>query len=147
MIAPNPGAHKLKAVRVSLDNRPGALAQAARALAKNGVNLEAVEVEVLGQYAFFRFFTEHSDTAEQVLKKEGYITTSGEILEVLLSDKPGELARVCEILAQGKVNIESCFGSQWGHKLGGRFFLRVSDIDRAHRLLQEAAIVANKRAR
>jgi len=136
---------ELKSISVRLENRPGALAEAARTVAQAGVNIEGVEAEVLGQYGFFRFYTKDETKAEEALKKAGYIVTVTEILEVTLADRPGELARVFEILFQGNVNGESCFGASLPNQTS-RFFLRVSDFGKAHRLLAQAGIKARRLA-
>lgn len=133
-------AGKLKTLSVSLQNRPGALAEVARALASEDVNIEAMEAEILGKHGFFRFYSEDQEKAEGVLRRLGYIVMQTDTVEVVLGNKPGALARVCEILAEGGVNIESCFGSSWGKAGQIRIFLRVSDPAKAHRLLKEAAV-------
>lgn len=137
--------HKLKAVRVSLANRPGALSQVTQLLAAAQVNLEGVEVEVLGVNAFARFYSRDYERAERILRDAGYIVSTNDMLEVILSDEPGELARVCRILAEGKVNMESCFGSTLGTGAKKcRFFLRVDNLDRAYKLLSGAAIPTSR---
>lgn len=127
----------LKAMSVRLENKPGSLARVLRAVAEAGVNLEGVEAEVLGEFGFFRFYTKDAAAAERALRAGGYIVTVTEILEVVLEEKAGELARVYETLAQGKVNGESCFGSNDGGKTT-RVFLRVSDATKGSALLAKA---------
>lgn len=136
---------ELKSISVRLENRPGALAEAARAVAKAGVNIEGVEAEVLGQFGFFRFYTKDEEKAESALRKAGFIVTVTEILEVILPDRPGELARVFEVLFQGNVNGESCFGASLPNDTS-RFFLRVSDFGKAHRILSQAGIKSRRLA-
>lgn len=135
---------KLRSITVSLDNRPGALAEAARVLADEQINVEAHEAEILGKYGFFRFYTKDYDHALAVLKNKGYITTTAEIVEVILTDRPGELARCCETLAKAKVNVESAFGSTVGGVGACRTFLRVSDAVKAHQALVKAGFEAHR---
>lgn len=130
------GQTKLKAIRVQLRNRPGELAHAARLLANANVNIEGVECEILGTSAFARIYTTDIDRAEQALRQAGYVLLTTEILEVVLDNKPGELARACEALSSAGVNMESCFGSakHTDHQI--RLFMRVESPERAAKVLQ-----------
>lgn len=125
---------QLKAFSVRLENRPGQLAAVARLLGEFKINIEAVEAEVLGTHGFARFYSNDPAAAEQLLRERGYVVTTTDILEVLVSNKPGELARALEAIAEAGVNVESCFGSGWAED--SRILLRVSDIAKAHRALQ-----------
>lgn len=136
----------LKAMSVRLENRPGEWAECARVLADAGVNLEGVEAEILGQFAFFRFFTTDEAAAEAALRKAGMIITISEILEVNLSERAGELARALETLAKGNVNCESIFGSASGGPTT-RTFLRVSDSGKAFQLLEKAGFDVARHSR
>ena len=137
----------LKALHVTLDNRPGALAQATRALADAKINIEAIQSEILGRSAFFRFYTQNSTEAERVLKTHGFVTIGMDIVEVILPNKPGELARMCETLSGAGVNIESCFGSAHGPNKETRIYLRVDKPQEAHRVLTGAQFEAHRHDR
>ena len=103
---------KKKIFTVSLNNKPGELSKTTKILAEAGVNIEAIEAEVLGQHGFLRFYASNSSTADEVLRRAGYIVTTVPVLEVVLPNHPGEIARMADTLAKGKVNIESSFGAQ-----------------------------------
>lgn len=129
----------LKALHVTLENKPGTLAQVTRALADNHINIEAVEAEILGRSAFFRFFTETPAEAERVVRTLRLVTISMDILEVIVPNQPGELARMTETLSQAGINIESLFGSSGTvTKQQMRFYLRVDKVDQAHKVLTGA---------
>lgn len=137
----------LKTIHISFGNRPGELATATRALANAGVNIEAIESEILGSHAFLRFFTKDAAEAEATLRKHRYVVTLSEVVEVDLENKPGEVARVCETLAAADVNIESCFGSAWGPNKETRIYLRVNDSAKAHKVLIAARIRSHRHER
>lgn len=133
----------LRALHVTLENRPGALAEVTRALAKAKINLEGAEAEILGKSGFFRFYTETPVQAQEVLRLEGFIVTQMDVLEVFLPNKPGELARMCETLAAAKINIETAFGTSHPND-GSTFYLRVDKPQEAHRVLQAAKFQARR---
>ena len=136
----------LRCIHVTLENRPGMLAKATRALADAKVNVEAVEVEILGRSGFFRCFTDQSDLAERTLRSKGYVVVPMEILEVQLENRPGEAARMCETLSMANINIESMFGSSPGKGNEGYFYLRVDKAAEAHRVLTAARFDTTRHA-
>lgn len=134
----------LQAIHVTIQNRPGSLAKATRALARAGVNIEALEAEILGLSGFFRFYTDDAETAERVLRSEGYVVVGMDVVEVVLTNKPGELARLCESLAKANINIESCFGSAHGPNRECRMYVRVDRPLDALRILTAAKFEARR---
>lgn len=134
----------LQAIHVTIQNRPGALAKATRALADAGVNLEALEAEILGQSGFFRFYTDGAETAIRVLRSQGYVVVGMDVVEAVLTNKPGEVARMCDALAKANINIESCFGSAHGPNKECRMYLRVDRPAEALRILSSAQFEARR---
>lgn len=128
----------LRAVHVTLENKPGQLAKAARTLAEENLNVEGLEVEILGKSGFFRFYTDAPQKAMTALRARGFVVMGMEILEVVLNNKPGELARMCETLSKASINIESMFGSGGSSNKEGRMYLRVDKPAEAHLVLSGA---------
>ena len=133
----------LKALHVTLENRPGALAEVMRLLADGKVNIEALEAEILGKSGFVRFYTQTPLEAERILRMQGLILMGMDVIEVFLENKPGELARMCEALAESKINIESAFGTSHPND-GSTFYLRVDKPQDAHRILASANFQARR---
>lgn len=143
----NPSTHAsrpiLKALHVTVENRPGFVAKVTRALADAHINIEAVEAEILGKSGFFRFYTQTPVEAEAVLRKLGLITVGMDILEVVMPNSPGELARLCETLAAANINIESTFGSSAGATTS-KFYLRVDKPQEAQKVLAGARFTTRR---
>lgn len=127
-----------RCVTVPLENKPGTLARVARLVADAKINIEAIDSEVLGEWGYVRVYTTDPDKTTQALKKGGFTPTTTELLEIVLPNKPGELARVTEALAKANVNIESCFGSAGNSPTEGRIYLKVNDVARARTVLESA---------
>jgi len=90
---------------VQLDNRPGALAGLARALADRGIDIRSMSGGAAGEHAYSVFTTDDDAATRSVLRKGGYPFVEGETLIVEVQDAPGGLAAVAEKLAAAGVDI------------------------------------------
>jgi hypothetical protein len=138
----------LKALHVTLENKPGTLAMVTKALADNKINIEAVEAEILGKSAFFRFFTETPAEAERVIRALKFVTVGMEVIEVIVPNQPGELARICDMLSKAGINIESLFGSSGTvTRQEARFYFRVDRPEQAAKILTAAKFAVRRTLR
>jgi hypothetical protein len=90
---------------VQLENRPGALAQLARAIASRGVNIVRLGAGGAGDHGYAVLTTDDPEAAREVLKGAGYDFVEGRTLLLELPDRPGELATVAERLGEAGVQI------------------------------------------
>jgi hypothetical protein len=97
----------MKDLKITLENRPGTLAELSEALGKAGVNIEGIAGfarEVRGSED--REFVTHV-TAKKALINAGIkIEDEREALVIDLRDRPGELATVTRRLSEAGINIE-----------------------------------------
>jgi hypothetical protein len=112
-------AGQLKELRVSMEDRPGALAKLADALGKAGVNIEAVSAQTAGGSGDIRILVADTAAARKALEGAG-IKVSGEreMLFVDLEDRPGSLAAAAKKLGDQQVNIDAIYvvGASGGKK-------------------------------
>ena len=102
---------KLKQLTVSLENRPGALAQVARALADAKVNIVALLGSATGTQGSAQLVVDSTGKAKKVLDKAGVPYTEGTLERIELSNKPGALADAAEKLAKKGMNIDSAYAT------------------------------------
>jgi hypothetical protein len=121
-----------KFVKVTLDDKPGALGKATRALAEGNVNVEAFNC---GGTGTVNFLTNNPNEALNALKNGGFKAETVEVFRVNLPNTPGELATVTEALGKQGINIESAFGAT-GSGSTGTIFLRVKDVKKATPILE-----------
>lgn len=118
-------------VAMDLPDRPGALAAVGRALGDAGISVEGGGVFVTGGRGVAHFLFHDGQAAAAALAAAG--VTAVEVRDVVLQrlrqDVPGQLAAVCEQMAQGGVNIEVMY-SDHDHRL----VLVVDDQEAARRV-------------
>lgn len=116
---------RLFLVQVAARDEPGALARVARQLAEHRINLQGFVVDSAG----IQVLTKQIDPALAALDEGGFPYRFDEVHEVILEDRPGSLADLCERLAQLGINISASFGVATGS--AGRIYINVSDLPRA----------------
>lgn len=123
-----------RTVTIPLENKPGTLASICNTLAKEKINIEAFCSEGIGEVGFVRLLTDDPEKCAAVLKRQGLPVTTTETFEITVTNKPGELARVCEELGRSNVNIESAFGTAPEGESEGRIVFRVNNPEAARRV-------------
>lgn len=115
---------------VRLANRPGSLARITEILAEEGINIEALAGWGLDGEGVVRLIVSDADRARTVLRDADLNFEERRILETSLSNKPGELAKVCRQLANAGVNIDALYILRSGPN-GVELAFSVDDPDEA----------------
>ena len=90
---------------VQLENRPGALACFARALAERGVNIVHCAAGGAGEFGYAIIETADDEAGREVLRSTGLPFVEGTPITVELVDRPGALAELAERLGAAGVEI------------------------------------------
>ncbi|PYI82820.1 MAG: amino acid-binding protein [Verrucomicrobia bacterium] len=122
---------------VFLANRPGALARVCEALAKAGININALATSDTVDHTVVRMVVSDPTRALMLLGEAGALALEAEVLMIETASQPGVLAKIAERLAEADVNIEYAYlaGSRGAEK--GVIVLRPSDIERAQSALRD----------
>jgi len=122
---------------VFLANRPGALARVCEALAKAGININALATSDTVDHTVVRMVVSDPSRALMLLGEAGALALEAEVLMIETASQPGVLAKIAERLAEADVNIEYAYlaGSRGAEK--GVIVLRPSDIERAQSALRD----------
>jgi len=94
---------------IELTDRPGELGRVATALSRYGVNLKAVTGLALDNHVLVRIIADDVEAARAALQGAGIRFTEGEVVQVLLENRAGELATVTTKLAEAKVNLRAIY--------------------------------------
>jgi hypothetical protein len=134
-----------KQISVFLENKPGRLANVLSALAQQKVNITALSVMDSHEHSVLRMVTNDPAKTAQVIKSLNTPYHETEVALVELRNQPGALAHVCETLAAEHIHIEYAYCSSGGRN--GRVYgiFKVSNTDKAMRVLGEGANNLGKR--
>ncbi|MGB7160636.1 MAG: ACT domain-containing protein [Tepidisphaeraceae bacterium] len=123
---------------VFLVNKPGILAQVTKALADAKVNLVAMTLVDSQEHGVLRMVVEDEANARAVLTRLNLPMTETEVLCLDLSNRPGALADVAQLLGENHININYayCTSGAPGGRTTGVF--KVADLNKARHVLQKA---------
>lgn len=85
----------------------GVIADISQALADEGINMESINAQVVGEEVTIVLTTDRTDRALYILNQAGFKAVSDDALVLRLPDEPGALAGVAGSLKEAGVNIES----------------------------------------
>ena len=96
----------MPAIVVVEDDRVGLLADIAAMLGKARINIESVNVDVVANKAVVTLTLADVKNAKRLLETAGHHVEDDDSIVVKLSDKPGELARITELLSKAGINLD-----------------------------------------
>ncbi len=129
----------VKQISVFIENKKGELAQATRYIAENNINLRALSIADTQDFGILRIICEDPIAANDILQKGGFITTVTDVLAAPISDEPGSLAAILEVLSEADVMIEYTYAFL-SNKTGAYMIFRVDDNQVAAAALAGAGI-------
>jgi hypothetical protein len=94
---------------VDLENRVGALAEVAEAVAERGINMTGGAGVACGGGGQFALTTNDEAGTRRLLLGRGMKFREIELVPITLQDSPGNFARACRALADAKINVEAAF--------------------------------------
>ena len=126
----------VKQLSLFLENKPGTLAAVCRALAEKKINIQAISVSDAVDHAVVRVVVSDPRRAMHLLGERGVLVVERNVLMIAGQNKPGELARIAQTLADHKVNIEYAYAASLPDSPTGAMILRVDNLKKAGRVLK-----------
>ena len=125
-----------KQLTISLQNKPGTMARVGQALAKAGVNIEALTVVENTEVGMVRVLVSDIEAARKVLDPMGIFCVVENVCVLTLANQPGALATLAAKVAREGINVNYMYGSAGGGPLPGSCLVVISasDLDRVDAL-------------
>ena len=133
-----------KEFTVFMEDRPGTLGKVCRALADRGVNLLALQSFPIGGTSVTRIIADNPTTAKTVLNSEQLTCTEVDVIQVKLSNRPGEDARVASRMGEANININYAYCGLEPATNAPLMFFGVAEVSKAAPILEQAAAAAAK---
>jgi len=121
---------------IILPNRPGTLGEVANALAKAKINLLAIDASGGFEYNIVRLVPDKAAKTRAVLRRRGLDVGETKVLCIPAKDQPGALARVTDVLADAKINIDYLYATAGSPHADALIVAHVSDTRKAIKALR-----------
>ncbi len=131
---------KVDQISIFLENKSGRLAEVTRVLGKAGVNIRALSLADTSDFGILRLIVNDSAKAVNVLKENQFTVSMTQVVAVEVSDRPGGLAHILDILEREKINVEYMYAFVERSSDNAVIIFRFDDIDRAIKTLTAKGI-------
>jgi len=127
---------KLQQISVFIENSPGRLYDATRALGEAGINLRALSLVDTAGYGVLRLLVSDVAKARRLMMEMQFPARVDEVVAAEIPDRPGSLAQVLKPLLEANLNVEYMYAFTGFSSAEAVMVFRFSDNDRAIEILR-----------
>jgi len=141
----NPNMPTIKEFTIRLEDRPGTLGKLCQSLATENINILAYQQfpNEKGQGSV-RLVVDNPDKTRTALNNRRAEFTETDVAKVMLSNRPGELARVASRLGDEGINLNYGYSGAEPGTNASFVILGVAEVGKALKLLEQAAAAGGK---
>ena len=118
-----------------LDNRPGALARVCQALSDAEINIYALSTSDTIDHIVVRMVVSDPRAALLLFEERGTLVVETEVLMLPGANRPGELAKLAQKLAEAKINIEYAYCATPPNARKGLLVMRTANVRKSLKIL------------
>ncbi len=128
---------KVEQISVFLENRAGRLADVTRTLAEAGINIRALSLADTSDFGILRLILTDHEKAKKVLKENGFTVGRTNVVAVEVTDEPGGLHNILDILSSNQINVEYMYAFVQQSGKNAVLIFRFDRTDQAIEVLQK----------
>ena len=125
----------VKQLSIFVENKQGRLSAILASLSKNNVDICALSLADTTDFGVLRIIVDDPARAQEVLRAEGVVSKTSEVLAVEISDNPGALAEVLDILDGGNHSIEYMYAFVGKKDNQAVVVVKTAELEKAEQLL------------
>ena len=128
---------KVKQISIFIENRSGRLREVAGVLGEKSINIRALSLADTSDYGILRLIVDRPDEALNVLKNANFTLSETDVIAVEVSDSPGGLSKVLNILGDAGINVEYMYAFVEKSSDNAVMIFRIEDIEGAIKVLSD----------
>ena len=97
---------KVEQISIFLENKPGGLEEVTRILKDAQINIRTLSLADTTDFGILRLIVNNVETANRVLKENGFRFSRTTVVAVEVPDRPGGLHSILEVLSKNGINVE-----------------------------------------
>ncbi len=118
-------------ISIFIENKEGRLAEVTAILRDANVNIRALSLADTTDFGVLRLIVNNPQTAEKILKNEGFKVGKTQVMAVEVKDEPGGLNRILDPLCENEVNVEYMYAFANPQCKNAIMIFRFDDHDKA----------------
>ncbi len=130
----------IKQISVFVENKKGRLAKITEVLGEGGVDLIALSIADTTNFGIMRCIVSEPDKAIAMLKSHGFTASTTDVIVAEVTDKPGGLATVLQLLDKAEISVEYLYSFVRTPNENALILFRVEDIEKAVKSLEEGGV-------
>ncbi len=128
----------IRQLTVFVENKQGAVVSITETLSAHNINIRALSIAETQDFGILRLIVNDEETAEKILKDEGYLIKITDVVGVKIGDAPGKLSSALKVLDENKINIEYLYAFMARTEKHAYVVIRVENNDAAEKALCDA---------
>lgn len=121
---------------IFVENKAGALGEITHILAEENIDIRAMSIADTKDFGILRLIVSDEEKAKKVLQKNDCIVSITEVVGIAITDEPGSLSRVMELLYTNGINVEYMYAFITISKQYAYVVVRVEDNNKAMKILE-----------
>lgn len=136
----------VKQLTIFMANEPGVLTKVSGILAKEKIDIRALNVAETIDFGLLRLIVNNPNKAAKALNANQLSAIEHEVIAVEVEDTPGGLYKIAKILSDNKINVEYLYAFVSRKKDKAYVVLRTDDLKKTQGILEKnkVRIVSDK---
>jgi hypothetical protein len=131
---------KLKQISIFLENRKGRLWKALNILSSANINIRALSIADTSEFGILRMIVPEPEHAKKILEDANFVVKVNDVIAVGVSDEPGGLESVLELLNNSDINVEYLYAFVEKKGKKAMVVIRTEDINAGVTALEKGGI-------
>lgn len=128
---------KVDQISIFLENKAGRLADVTQCIADAGINIRALSLADTSDFGILRLIVTDFEAAKKALKDNGFTVGRTTVVAVEVTDAPGGLASILNLLSSQGVNVEYMYAFVQQSGKNATLIFRFDRTDQAIEILQK----------
>lgn len=131
----------IRQISVFVENKPGRLGSVTKIFRDSSINIRALSIADTKDFGILRIIVNDPDKAYEKLREASYTVTVTEVMAISISDEPGKLCDVTDLLDDAGVNIEYLYAFLTKSENKASIILRVDDNAKADEAFVRGGVI------